>query len=60
MNGCTTKAMTRLSVFCYFFFELFTGFVFSLTEFARLRTQRKPMYERGWFWYSLLRQAERM
>ena len=32
----------------------------ALVVLALERTQRKPMKERGWFWYSQLRQAERM
>jgi hypothetical protein len=48
--------------FCYFFFftVALAGLAFSLLVLASERTQRKPMKERGWFWNSLLRQAERM
>lgn len=35
-------------------------FCFALDELAKLRTQRNPMYDRGWFWYSQVRQAARM
>ncbi len=34
------------AVFCHLFFDFLD---FSLVVLARLRTQRKPMYERGWF-----------
>ena len=39
----------ELAVYCHLFLDFF---IFSLVVLARLRTQRKPMYERGWFWYS--------
>lgn len=41
----------------YFFFP---EVEVALVVLALERTQRKPMKERGWFWYSQLRQAERM
>ena len=41
----------------YFFLLLFC---LPLCVFASDRTQRKPMYERGWFWYSHVRHAERI
>ena len=43
----------------YFFFDFF-NLILSLVVLASERTQRKPTYERGWFWYSYERQAERM
>ncbi len=39
---------------------LFFPLAFMLVELASERTHRKPMYERGWFWYSHVLHAERI
>ena len=43
---------------CEIYFFLSVGL--PLTVAAFVRTQRKPMNERGWFWYSQVRHAERI
>jgi hypothetical protein len=43
MNGCTTKVVANLAAMFYFFLDVLPGLVFSLTVFAKLRTQRKPI-----------------
>ena len=42
----------KLTIFAHFYYLLFLffdGFCFALDVVARLRTQRNPIYERGWF-----------
>jgi hypothetical protein len=43
VDGGTAEVMTSITHLGYFFFEPFAGLVFSLTVFAKERTQRKPI-----------------
>ena len=50
MDGGAAKVVASLSpTYLFFFAEALAGFALSLVVFANERTQRKPIYERGWF-----------